>query len=186
MRLSQLNPAVLSVIASLGIMGCAIGAQREHPHARTPMGAPVRRLLPASSRGAHLIVGVDQRNLPEHRVNLQIHLLARKVFRGVRVTLTSSDPKLVVPSGCTFPVLRPPVSMVRRRFTTPLPVIPLCSVVLSAPKAGTYPLDLRTLDSRGKSLAPPIFISIRILPAHDKTDRPAHARMGIPPTPPAR
>lgn len=161
-RPNQLNYAALAVIAGLAIMGCAIPARQAGPHAGIGTVRPVRRSLPASSHGARLIVGVDERNLPAYRVNLQIHLLARSVFREVRVTLTSPDSKLAVPSGCTFPVLRPPIPPARRGLTAPLPVIPLCSLVLSARTSGTYPLDLRVLDGSGISLAPPMFVWVRI------------------------
>lgn len=161
-----------TVIASLAMAECGTAAARAQEHAATPTGGPVRRSLPASSRGDRLVVGVAQRNLPGYRVNLQIHLLARAVFREVRVTLASPNPELAVPSGCTFTVLRPPSPMARKRFATPLPVVPLCSLVLSARKPGTYPLDVCVLDSRGKFLAPPNFVWVRILSPHDAERRP--------------
>lgn len=112
------------------------------------------------------MVSVDERNLPGLRVNLQVHLLARRVFRGVRVTLTGPDPKLAVPAGCTFQLLRPAPAMVHKPHATPLPVIPLCSLVLAAQKPGAYPLDVRVLDGKGRSLAPPIFVWVKFLRAH--------------------
>jgi hypothetical protein len=165
MKLTCLDPIVFAAIVSLVLAGCALAAQRDGPDAGAATVSPVRQSLPASSWGAHLLVSVDARSLPGLRVNLQVHLLARRVFRDVtvRVTLAAPDPTLAVPSGCMFQLLRPAPAMVHKPHATPLPVIPLCSLVLAARKAGTYPLDLRVLDGKGRSLAPPIFVWVRFL-----------------------
>jgi hypothetical protein len=162
MRPRHLNRIAAAAIASLALTGCTDAARRESPRAAPPIARPARRPLPTRAHGADLVVGVDQRGLPGYRVNLQIHLLAQRVFTGVRPTLTSPDRKLAVPSGCTFQVLRPPIAMAHKPFATPLPAIPLCSLVLSARTAGTYPLDLQVLDGAGKALAPPLSVWVRI------------------------
>jgi len=165
MKPTRLDPIVLAVIVSLALTGCALAARRGRPDASAATVSPVRQSLPAISRGGGLLVSVDARGLPGLRINLQVHLLAHRVFRGVRVALVAPDPKLAVPSGCTFQVLRPPPAMVHKPPATPLPVIPLCSMVLSAPKAGAYPLDVRVLDRDGRFLAPPILVWVRFLAA---------------------
>lgn len=165
MKLIRLDRIVFTAIVSLVVTGCALSARRDGPHAGAATVSPVRLALPASSRGAHLLVSLDARTLPGLRIDLQVHLLAQRVFRDVKVALAAPDPRLAVPSGCTFRVLRPAPAMVHKPPATPLPVIPLCSLVLSAQKAGTYPLDLRVLDGKGRSLAPPMFVWIRFSPA---------------------
>lgn len=137
----------------LALASCAAAA----PGARTE-----RRALPVSEAGPELAVRVAMRYLTSQSVSVVVHLVARYRLPVVRIDASSPDHELTIAGGCTFEPLWPPQSATTRRPPRPLPVVPLCSLVVEAAVSGRYPVDVRILDAAGRDLVEPIHTAIRI------------------------
>lgn len=154
----RMPSAASSVIVSLMLASCM---------ASPPSARLARRAPPVSASGPGLATRVRVRALTAHSVSLVVYLVARHTLPMVGVRVASPDRQLVVPPGCTFRPLSPPhVSQSPRARKAPLPrpVVPMCSLVLSAARPGPYPVDIRVVDRAGRDIAAPIHTLIRIPP----------------------
>lgn len=143
-------------IAGAGVLASCVSAAPSAAIART---AP----LPLSVQGALLTLRADARQLTPHSVNLVVHLVVRAPIADVSVSVTAADPRLAIsPPRCDFRVLDPPTVPHATHPPYPLPAIPLCSLVLTAPRGGRYPVTLRVRDAAGRDLVAPIHTVIVI------------------------
>ena len=155
-------------IKAVGIAGAALvmaaaGALVSCASAAPGAGSVAVMPLPLSVHGPRLALRADARALTSGSVNLVIHLIVPAPIAGARVSVTASDPRLgVTPPGCDFRVLAPPIVAHATHPPYPLPAVPLCSLVVSAPRAGRYPLTLRVRDATGRDLVAPIHTVIVI------------------------
>lgn len=140
--------ALCVTLASCVAADCAARAERQPP--------------PVSAAGRTLSARVSVRFLTPHSVNLVVYLAARRRLHLVRVRASALDRRLSVPKGCTFQPLSPPRRASARHPPLPLPVVPLCSLVLVAAQPGRYAVDVRVTDGLGHDLVGPIRTVIRI------------------------
>lgn len=138
---------------SLGTCGAAVSP--------APDFKPIS--LPLSVQSESLALRADVRELTPHSVNLVIQLVVQTSIPNVSVSAMSRDRRLTIwPLSCDFRVLAPPVVQHADHPPYPLPAIPLCSLVLRAPNAGSYPLTLRVRDAAGNDLVAPIHTAVVI------------------------
>ncbi len=106
-------------------------------------------------------VRVDVRTLGALQAALIVHLTTRSPLAEVIVSIDQQGTALSVqPAACRFAPLRPPVVRHASAPPYPLPAIPLCSLVLSAPRGGRYPVTVRVTDGHGRDLVTPIRTTI--------------------------
>lgn len=122
----------------------------------------LRQPPPVSVTGPTLSARVSVRFLTPSSVNLVVYLTARRKLPVVRVRAWAPDRRLSVPKGCTFRPLSPPRGATARHPPLPLPVVPMCSLVLEAATPGRYAVDVRVTDGSGHDLVGPIRTAIRI------------------------
>lgn len=128
----------------------------------TPAARSPRQPLPISVASPTLAVRVDARFLAPHKTDLAVWLTARQTLPSVEVRVSSPDPRLEVPARCTLHPLQPPHAAHGRRPPLPLPVVPICNLIVSAGAPGRYPIDLRIHDGAGRDLVQPIHTVVRI------------------------
>lgn len=143
------DPARCPLLAALclALTACAAAA---------PAGDGASGVLPVSASGAALEVRVTARNLSAFRIDLLVHLVARRDLPLVVVRGVSADRRLTIASGCTFQPLRPPRVSGRRSPPYALPAVPLCSLTLQAREAGRYSIEVRVSDGAGHDWVAPI------------------------------
>jgi hypothetical protein len=139
----------------LALTACAAAA----PAARTKT-----QQLPLTVRSPTLTISVSARSMTEHSINVVAQLITRVRLPAVQLRVHSRDRRLAATQGCTFRPLEPPrVEPARRPYhPNPLPLVPSCSLVLHAARAGRYPLELRIVDGAGHDLVSPIHTTIPI------------------------
>jgi len=143
-------------------LACAVWLASCAAPARDAPTVPVPG-LPLSVQGPSLSLRAAVRELTPRSVNLVIDLVARMTIADVSVDVSSNDPRLHIrPAGCVLRLLTPPVVVHGKRPPYPLPDVPLCSVVLSAPGHASYPLLLRVRDASGADLMKPIATAVAI------------------------
>lgn len=154
-RAAWMAGAALAIAAAAALASCASAAPDTGIAPVTP--------LPLSVQGLRLSLRADARRLTPGSVNLVVHLIVPVPIAAVRVSVTATDPRLsVTPRQCDFRVLAPPIVPHASHPPYPLPAVPLCSLVVSAPCAGRYPLTLRVRDAAGRDFVAPIHTVIVI------------------------
>lgn len=136
-----------AVVGGLLIIGCTAHPSESPPHQDF-------RLIQS---GSGLSVSASSRRLTDNSAAITVELVASTTFSGVEVILTPDYAALsVAPAECNFPVLKPPVVEHVSHPPYPMPVIPLCTFIVSARSAGNYFVTIEVKDVLGKQLLPPL------------------------------
>ena len=129
-----------------------------------PAASFTRQHLPLTVSSRSLTVTVSARTLTTRSINVVATLVARRSLPFVRLRASSPDRRVEVTPGCTFRPLQPPLrGQTRGSPYPPLRAAPLCSLVVRAPRAGSYPLDLRIVDGAGHDWVATVHAVLHIL-----------------------
>ena len=106
---------------------------------------------------------MDSRVLARNKAVLMIHVVPRERIAELRIDATSSRADLRIdPSHCVLYRLSPPEAVSSRSPPYALPLVPLCSLVLSAARSASFPLRIRVRDANGTDLVAPIDTMVTI------------------------
>lgn len=124
---------------------------------------PAARNLPVGIQGGELGYYAESRQLTSRSTAVTVNLVARTSLANVAVTMIPDDAALsVTPAACRFGVLRPPHMAHATRPPYPLPAVPICTFVVTAPSPGRYPSTLQVRDAKGNDVLTPVKVIVVI------------------------
>lgn len=128
---------ILSLLAFIALMtGCASAASV------SVLAAPQN--LPVSIQSDLISYRAESRQLTGQSAAVTVELVTKTPLQNVTVTVIAADSTLsVTPTACKFNVLNPPHLAHAARPPYPLPAVPLCTFVVTAPSPGRYPITLQ-------------------------------------------
>lgn len=140
---------ILSLLAFIVLMtGCASTA--------SVSVLAVPQNLPVSIQSDLISYRAESRQLTGRSAAVTVELVTKTPLQNVTVTVIAADSTLsVTPTACKFNVLNPPHLAHAARLPYPLPAVPLCTFVVTAPSPGRYPITLQVrTPERGDLLKP--------------------------------
>lgn len=143
---------ILSLFAFIALMtGCAPTASTTSV---SVLAAPQN--LPVSIQSDLISYRAESRQLTGRSAAVTVELVTKTPLQNVTVTVIAADSTLsVTPTACKFNVLNPPHLAHAARPPYPLPAVPLCTFVVTAPSPGRYPITLQVrTPERGDLLKP--------------------------------
>ena len=143
------------ICTALMLDGCMV--------ARSDVPTGTTTTASAALAGSGLSARVDVRALGALSSAVTVHLTTRRPLAEVIVSVDPQGAALSVqPTECRFTPLQPPAVRHAAAPPYPLPVIPLCSLVLGTRHGGHYPIVVRVTDSSGHDLVAPIHTTVVI------------------------
>jgi len=113
--------------------------------------------LPVSIQSDLISYRAESRQLTGRSAAVTVELVTKTPLRNISVTVSAANSTLsVTPTVCKFNVLSPPHVTHATRPPYPLPAVPLCTFVVTAPSPGRYPMTLQIRDSEGSDLLKPV------------------------------
>jgi len=119
--------------------------------------------LPVSFHGNVVSYRAESSQLTGRSAAVIVELFTKSSLHDIAVAVLALNPAVsVTPVACKFKVLRPPHVAHATRPPYPLPAVPLCTFVVTAPSPGRYPMTLQIRDSGGSDLLKPMNVVVVI------------------------